>query len=296
METDSGVPPPPYADEPIGVQLAQMRHAQRVTGRDLGRRIGMSQSKLSKIETGAMWPSGAEVRRFAEALGAEPDEIERLVSTAERLPAGAVSADRVVGWQRDVGALEAASTEYRTFQPGAIPGLLQTDEYARAVLGLVTDLADGDTQKAIVTRLSRQIILGDQQRRFHFVLPETTLMTRLMPADGMLAQLFRLREVNRRDNVKLQVADMDIRWPYPPVHGFTILDDSRVVIDLIDDVRILSEPAAVRRYRRVFDLLASAATSDVEEILDRCRLIYLRRAQEQTGQEQASEIAGHTFD
>jgi hypothetical protein len=96
-----GAPPAPTADRErrdvarpqlaralLGDRLRHLRRAAGLTGHQLGRRIGKSQSRISQIETGRVTPGGAEVERIAVALGLDSDEASHLVDQARCLPRG----------------------------------------------------------------------------------------------------------------------------------------------------------------------------------------------------------------
>lgn len=277
---------------PVGVALARLRRHAGLTGQELGKLTGMSQAKISKIETGAISPNPEDVERLATALRAEPAEVERLTRQAEH------ERDRVMDWrfgrndpatwQREIADLEVAATELRVFQPAVISGLLQTSEFARSVLATVQEVwrdAAGrpvtGVNEAVSARVQRQQILDDTGRQFHFVIPETLLHNLLVGPEEMLGQVQRLRDVARQDNVTLRMIPQDVRWPYPPFHGFSLLDDRYVIIDLFNTIVVTRGRSDVRLYRQVFDALERSATRDVGPILDRCRRQYLKLAAEQ---------------
>jgi transcriptional regulator with XRE-family HTH domain len=273
---------PPF--EPVGQQLARLRHQRAVTGHELGRRVRMSQAKISKIETGAVQPNPADVRRIAEELGAPPAEVERLTRLAAE-PADDAGADREASWQREMAQMEAAATVIRNFQPVLLSGLLQTSEFARAMFHVFKEPSPapangGGILAAVSARVRRQEILADPGRRFHFVMPQTMLISQLAPADEMPAQLSRIREVARQHNVTVSLVPDGAQWPVPPLHGFTILDDEHVVIDTLTSNVVLTDRSEIRRYRQYFASFEEIASTDIDPVLDRFRRIYLQRAQE----------------
>lgn len=283
---DERVGPPPTPDEPLGVTLARLRKGAKLTGVQLGQLIDMSQAKISKIETGVVMPSAEDVRAIAEASGAAAEIVEQLVARAGRPRDAMTDYGRrdTVAWQRIIAEFEAETTTTRTFQPAILSGLLQTSEYARAVFTNVPAAsqvaANGDSgiSAAISLRMRRQEILADRTRRFHFIMPETLLESPLVDAVRMSDQLARIGEVARQENVTIGLIPIGTRLPYPPYHGFTLLDDDRVVVDLFNTVIISDGPADLRLYREVFEAFASVSTTDIEPVLDRYLRGYLERA------------------
>ena len=252
----------------------------------------MSQAKISKIETGRVLPSIDDVERIARAHDAAPTEMVRLRTLSEtqrdqvqdtRMGFGDLAAG-----QHDLAQLESGTGELRIFQPVLITGLLQTSEYARAIFRTLqleredlTDQASTRVADAVSGRMRRQEILDDPGKRFHFLMPEALLRNRVVPALEMTAQLTRLAAVATQENTTLSIIAEETRWSHPPLHGFSLLDDKRVVIDLYNTTVIAEATADVALYRRVFDDLQAQATQDVEPILDKYRRIYLKLAQDE---------------
>jgi transcriptional regulator with XRE-family HTH domain len=281
-------PPPDEAELPVGAALARLRRNAGVTGQRLAQRVNMSQAKISKIETGVTSPSPQDVERIAQALGAPKADIQRLRRQAEH------SRDHMVDWrvgqrdptrwQREIANLEGAAREFRIFSPAVISGLMQTSGFARSVLASVQEVwhtPSAGVGEAVTARVQRQEILEDQSKRFHFLMPETVLRNLLARPEDMPAQLTRLIDASRQDNVTISLIPVESRLPYPPYHGFELLDEKLVIIDLYNTVVVTRGPADTRLYRHVFDALAARATQDVEPILDRYRRIYLTMAQAQ---------------
>jgi hypothetical protein len=248
----------------------------------------MSQAKISKIETGAINPSPSDVELLARELGAHEAEVNRLTDMAEQ------SRDHMTDWrfghndpaiwQRDIAQLEAAARVIRVFQPAALSGLLQTSEYARAVLTAVQQAwAPGyETQVgvsgAVSARVRRQEVLDDRGKEFHFVIPESVLRYPVGRIEQMPAQLRRLLDVSRHPNVTLRVITDETPWPVPPFNGFSLLDDTCVIVDLYNTIIVARGTSDLRLYRQTFDALEAVATADIEPILDKYRRMYLERA------------------
>lgn len=292
MPADHIDAPPADLDLPVGTVLARLRRRAGITGQQLGRRTQMSQAKVSKIETGAINPTPEDVERLAAALGADPATVERLAQQAEQ------DRDRVmdlrlgrndpVVWQREIAELEAGARELRIFQPALISGLLQTSEYARSVLVAVQEAwsemarrSPGGVAEAVSARVQRQEILDDPGKQFHFVVPETVLHNLVGRAEDMPGQIRRIKEVARQDNVTLSMIPEGARWPYPPFHGFTLLDDEHVIIDLFNTIVVTRGRSDVRLFSHVFEELERRATREIDPILDKYRRHFLRLAGEQ---------------
>ena len=277
------------ADEPVGAALARWRKRKKIPGQELGDRVGMSQPKISRLETGAAAPDPQDVRRIAEALELPPSEVERLVGLADR------SSNQFIDWQsiepgivirqQFIRKLESAAREMRVFQSAVFPGLLQTSEYARAILtGVRVELADDRiadsalaVAEAVAARLQRSQGLDDPHRQFHFLITEAVLGHQVCRPADMLAQLARVREVAAQPNVRIRIIPRDAEWPIAPYHGFVLIEDRHVVIDLFNTALHSRGRRTARHYRRVFDALDSVATDDIESLLNEYQQRYIRR-------------------
>ena len=279
--------PEPPSEVSVGASLALLRHNAGLTGQQLADLVGMSQAKISRIETGAGSVNPRDVGRLARALQADRDTISRLVERAER------SNDRmtdfrpargaVASMQREVAQLERSTRTFRVFQPTVIVGLAQTSEYARAVLtaahGIRATVAgDGGVAavpEAVSARVQRQEVLAEPDRRFHFVMSEAALANRFGRAEDMPAQIQRLRDLAQQDNVTVRIITVETRLTIPPYHGFELLDDRVVVVDVFNTSLTARGRLDVELYRQVFDALDAAATDDIDPILDRYLDLYL---------------------
>jgi hypothetical protein len=90
-------------------------------------------------------------------------------------------------------------------------------------------------------------VLAEPQRRFFFVIAESVLANRVCGPADMLAQLERLREVARQPNVDLRVIGQDAQWPIAPYHGFVLMDDRCVLVDLFNTSLMSRGRRIVRR-------------------------------------------------
>jgi transcriptional regulator with XRE-family HTH domain len=251
-------------DEPVGAALARLRRARGLTGASLAALVGMSQPKISRIEHGRGLTNPADVGALARALGAGEAEVSRLMERAEH------SRDRLTDWrptstdlaarQTTMGDWESSTTQIREFQPAVVPGLLQTSGYAKAVLAgvqrLILNAPDPEPVilAAVAERMSRQQLLGDPTKSFRFLITESVLRTEICAPAEMLAQIHRLREAaDRQPQVTIDVVPDAVPTELPPMHGFTMLDDSMVVLDIFNTGILTRNRKDVESYRRIFE-------------------------------------------
>lgn len=273
--------------ESVGAALARWRKRKKISGQVLGDKVGMSQAKISRLETGVSTPDPHVVRLLAEGLDLPADEVDRLASLAER------SDEQFVDWQsvepnlssrqEFVKSLEAPAREVRVFQPAVVPGLLQTSEYARAILQAIRFEvgdrqeagSDHAVQQAVAARQARSMALFEAEREFHFVIAETVLCNLVCKPLDMAGQIDRLRELAKLPSVTIRVIPLTARWPVPPLSGFELMGDRHVMTDLINSSLVSrAGRKAVRQHRVVFDALEGVATIDIEPILDKYQDMY----------------------
>lgn len=297
MSTTPGSPT--EQDEPVGHVLARLRRARRLTGAELAYQVGMSQPKISRIERGVHSPAPKDIAAIAKALGVDEGTTRRLTQRAEW------SQNRLTDWrptatspperEKAVALLEAAADAVRDFQPAILTGLLQTSGYARAVLlafqrslqpdaeGLSEEeAASRDLREqtvvlpAIAARVARQQVLADPTKAFSFVLTEATLASRLCPPAEMLAQISHLRDLAAQPNIGIRVITSDTRLALPPIHGFTLFDDTALVIDTYNTDLIGRGRQDVAIYGQFFDVFQQQS-EDIAPLLDKYLEIHLRR-------------------
>lgn len=191
----------------LRAELMRLRLQAGLGGRPLATKIGKTtQATVSRIERGQTLPSLPVVRAWLEACQADEETAAKVLALAEALHA------RTRGWdalldehghaQREFRVREAASRRVRNFQPTIIPGLLQTPEYARAVLALGRTR---DVEAAVAERIERQRILYEGGRRFSFLIAEQVLHNPVGGEEVLAAQRDRLVSLTRLPTVELAV-------------------------------------------------------------------------------------------
>ena len=234
----------------------------------------MSQSKVSRIETGRLLPSVVDVEQILTALGVDVATEQTMVALARvanteyqdvRLSVRRGLHHR----QRELAALERSATEVRHFLPALVTGLLQTPEYMRAAIAPPSVSAGGDVNKAIAAKLQRQAVLHDPTKRFSFVLTESALRWQLCPPPVMALQLNRLVSLSRLPTVSIGVLPLDRPVADGAYHTFVTYDLRLVTVELFSGQLVLRDPKDVERYRSLFDFFVDRAlwAGDARQIL-----------------------------
>ncbi|NUP22952.1 MAG: helix-turn-helix domain-containing protein [Streptomyces sp.] len=187
---DPGASPLDY----FGFELRRCREAAGLTQKQLGGIVYCTGSLVGQIETARKLPTLPFSERADVAL-----ETGGLLSRLYVL----VMRSRLPAWFQQVAELESRATEICTFQTHMVHGLLQTREYARAVLGV---LDDTDLDDRTEVRLARQRIFDkDEPPVFWMILSEAALYLEIGGRETMRGQLERLLSFEHNPRINVQV-------------------------------------------------------------------------------------------
>jgi transcriptional regulator with XRE-family HTH domain len=251
----------------LGVQLRQLREHAQLTSRTLAQQIGVSQSKVSKIETGRLTPTAEDVRAWLRATDSPASIGDQLLTQLRTVQVEYQSwrAQLQSGHAREQRAildLEAKTSLMRIFQPVLVPGLLQTADYARVRFAANAQLhgTPPDTDAAVAVRMQRQQVLYDQSKRFEILVTEGALRHRVVPPDVMPAQLDRLITATTLPNVELGMLPFEAELlPAAPLSAFVMFDSELVTVELLTAPLYLRGPDDIAFYGQVFDQLRAVA-------------------------------------
>lgn len=182
-----------------GYELRRYREAAELTQKQLGAVINYTGSLVGQIETARKLPTAEFSERVDVALGTG-GLLTRLL--------GLVLRSQLPAWFQQVAELEARATEISTFQTHMVHGLLQTEAYARAVLGAM-DRSELDDRTAV--RLARQRILEKEEPPvFWGILGEGALYQQIGGPDVMRGQLAHLLSFEQNPRVNVQVLPYEV--------------------------------------------------------------------------------------
>lgn len=199
---------PSERQQRLGAELRKLRVRARMSGDAAAELIGAERTRISHIESGRVdVPRNGLyklLRAYSCPSGVYFDSLMEMALASGKGWWDEFS-DTIGPAARNLAELESRSTVLRTHEPMLIPGMLQTEEYARAVLGAT----EGDPQRAdryAQFRLARQRVLtADPAVRYRAVIHEAALHTRVGGPSVMRRQLLRLIEVSRLTSVTVQV-------------------------------------------------------------------------------------------
>ncbi|MDT3725034.1 helix-turn-helix transcriptional regulator [Streptomyces sp. DSM 41972] len=182
----------------VGRQLKLRREAAGMRAAEFGRVVGYGEDMVYKIEGGKRIPRQEFLDKADEVLGAGG-----LLSAAWE----DVKKVRYPKKVRALGKLEGKAVEIGLYECNIIPGLLQTHEHARAVIGAAQPpYSPDDVERMVAARLARQgVFERDPAPSIHFVVEEAPLRRQIAGTMAWRQQLERLLEVGRLNHVALQI-------------------------------------------------------------------------------------------
>jgi len=191
--------------------------------------LGWSESKLSRIETARTGISEADLDRLLAAYGVRPDERQRLRNLARR-GRGRVwwtpYRSSVPAPYDEYVALEAEAAVMSEWETQIVPGLLQTDEYARAVIEVGADVGDAEIiRRRLALRMARQtVLIRDPPPRLSVVLDEAVLHREVGGPEVLQRQLHRLYEASTLPGIEVRVLPFSAGAHAALSESFMILD------------------------------------------------------------------------
>lgn len=226
--------------------------------------LGWSESKLSRIETARTGISEPDLDRLLTAYGVVGDERARLwelsVQSQARTWWHPYRAGVPDPLERYVG-YESESTEMFEWEPQIVPGLLQTDEYARAVVEAARNLEGPDVVEQLVAlRMARQTVLTRHpQPQLWAILDEGALRRQVGGRQVMRRQVQRLYDASQRPGITLQVLSFSAGIHLAVTGAFTIFEFGPggqppvIHSEGITGGTFRDRPAELQQYREVFD-------------------------------------------
>ena len=249
----------------FGDQLRRLREQAGLTGAELATVNGWQQSKVSKIERGRQTPTDGDLVAWLDAIDAAPELVDELRQRLRDLRIEQIAWRRqlreghLARQERSVTTSETASV-LRGVAIMAVPGLLQTPDYARSIFTTQAELLDlpDDVEASVAARLRRQQVLYDSSKTIEILIAEAALLHSVVGADVLAGQIDRLVTVLGLSTVRLGILPAGRPLPHLLPHGYWIMDDVVLVETVSDELRV-TDPDQVAIYRRLTDQLWSAA-------------------------------------
>jgi transcriptional regulator with XRE-family HTH domain len=260
----------------LGSQLRRLREAAGISAEKAGYEIRASRSKISRMETGRVGLKVRDVEDLLTLYGVTGEQQRaKVVALARRSRAPewwAKYNDILPDWFETYLGLESAATSIRSFEMQFVPGLFQTEDYARAVTRLGHQTASvGEIERRVGLRLKRQDLLSRAQPpRIWAVMDEAVLRRPVGGLPVMRAQLRHLVEAARMPRVTLQVVPFERGGHAGASGSFSILRFEErdlpdvVYIEQLTSAVYLDQRHDIEHYLEVVDQLSGEALTPAD--------------------------------
>lgn len=245
----------------LAKEIRRAREAKAMKQAEVGNELHVSESLVRAWETGRRIPQPDDLERFETFFGTG--------GLLGRLRGDLVKAPVPLEWFVQWTEIEKRATTLWSFELAVVPGLLQTEDYARTVLHAARHLAD--TEEMVTARLARQEVLtGEDPPMLVVLLDESVLRRNVGGAAIMHGQLLHLVRMAERENVFIHIIPLNAVACAGFISGFVVasLEGANDVayVDNQLDGEVIEEPEGVTRLRRMFDTFRSDALSRDESI------------------------------
>jgi transcriptional regulator with XRE-family HTH domain len=272
-------PSPTVRRRRLAAELRRLRERADLTGDDVAEQLKWSASKISRIETAKTGAKISDVRKLLDLYGvgdSHRDELIALAREAERKGWWEAYSDSLLEEYAAFVGLEAEAESVFEWETQVIPGLFQTEAYAREQMRAVQPIETippGQMEDRIETRMLRQQVLTrDRPLELSVVIDESVLLRRYGDDAVMRSQLKQLAELCRLPNVTLRVLRLDGHHPigiasfihlrFARVYDVTFHDV--VYVEQLTSSFYFEEELDTYRYTLASDRLVAAALSPEE--------------------------------
>jgi transcriptional regulator with XRE-family HTH domain len=275
-------PSQPFTEGPtvlrrlLGMQLRKLRESRNISAADAAKAIRGSESKISRIELGKSAIREIDVLDLLTMYGVDPSEREQFLTLAEQASRRGwwhQFSDVLPTWFQAYIGMEESAQSIRVYEPLFVPGLLQTPQYAAAVLAL-GDLSISEAERHVMLRKERQRRFVDGQLKLWAIVDESALRRPVGSLEILRDQLRYLISLSTRRNLTLQITDLGEGGHAAP-SAFTILRFNEpdmpdvVYVEQLTSALYFDKRADVDRYLLAMERLSviSATPAETRSIL-----------------------------
>ncbi len=270
----------------LGTELRKLREGARLRIEDVATALECSVSKVSRLETGKGIPKGRDVRDLLDRYGVDDpqyrDRVMRWAREGQSQGWWTQYSDVLVqdphdplmaGHLERFLALEADARLIESFEPIVVHGLLQTEDYARAILKVLSVNASRavvDRIVAVRMRRQRRLYAAADQLSLHLVIDESVLRRPVGGEEVMQRQLRRLLDDGARDNIDVRVLPFHNGAHQGVAGSFVLLDFPETTVHDLVYIEshlgnvYLEKDVDVDTYTQLFRSLADSALPAVE--------------------------------
>jgi transcriptional regulator with XRE-family HTH domain len=259
----------------LASELRRLRRRARLTGKDVSTRLGWSEAKLSRIENGQARVKIEDLDGFLDLYQVSGPHRGELVTLAqESREAGPLEAlEDVPAGHAQILETEAEAEAMWIWEPQVVPGLLQTEDYTRALLELwpaIFARPAAETERRVETgQLRKQVLRRVPPPELSFVIDESVLLRKFAAPPIMRAQLAHLAELSEQPNIELRILPLGGSqvigtgafnyFRFRPLHGVPLPDT--VAFEHLQGTEFIENEEDVNMYRIVFTALRESSLS-----------------------------------
>lgn len=262
----------------LGVRLRRLREGHNITRSEAGYTIRASESKISRLELGKVSFKERDVADLLILYGvtdpAERAAVLQLAREANRPPWWREYEDVLPGWFQDYIGLEQAARSIRAYETHFVPGLLQTDDYSRAVISSrLPAPSEADVERAVALRSRRKrLVTSAHAPEIRAIVDEAALRRPVGSEQVRLEQLQHLLALAKASTTTLQVLPVERSVHAAGCGAFTMLrfheeDLPEVVyVEHLLGALYIDRHDHVQRYTQVYDRLGDLSLTHAETI------------------------------
>jgi len=260
----------------LASELRRLRHRARLTGKDVATRLGWSEAKLSRIENGQTRVKIADLNEFMELYGVSSPHRAELVALAEESretgPLEELAGELPEGHAEFLRAESEAEAMW-TWEPQVVPGLLQLEDYTRALVQLwparLPRPAAEVERRVQTSRLRQRVLTRAPPLELLFVIDESVLLRGFAAPWVMRDQLLYLAELSEQPNIELRILTLRgnqvistgtfVYFRFPQVHGVSLPDS--VALEHLHGTTFIDSELDVNTYQVFFGALRDNSLS-----------------------------------
>jgi transcriptional regulator with XRE-family HTH domain len=252
----------------LGRRLRSLRTAAGKTHEDVTETRLLSRTKIWKLESGRISAKEGDVLALARFYGAAPDQTDELIAlawaTRETGPATR-SGSAITPWFGEYVDLEASCSMLRAYNGETLHGLLQTEDYARAIIAGDLALGPEAVEERVAFRMARQRAFLGEPGRLDFATTSGALRVVVDSPAVMEAQIAHLRAITSRGTVSVRVLPFTNGVHVAMGNTFAIMDfadpddPSLVYLESLVGSHYVERPEQVARFRHAFGQVRAQA-------------------------------------
>jgi transcriptional regulator with XRE-family HTH domain len=257
-------------------ELKRLREAAGLTQEDVAQRLDWHHTKVFRIETGRTGPHPNDVRVMFDVYGvtdgAQRDALVQLAKDGRQRGWWYSYRDVLPGRYEFFIGLEEEAASIRAFEQAVVPGLLQTGDYARALVhGGPLELNPDEVDRLVEVRVTRQQVLAKADRPQLWVILDESAIRRIVGGPSVMhAQLQRLMTMSEQGKTTIQVVPYSVGAHPGTAGSFTMLGFAEpgeidvVYMETVGGSVSVDKAEEVHHYATAFDHLRAVALSPAD--------------------------------